>query len=101
MVHSHSGTQAVVVNTQHPQSQCMFDVGSRGRKIMWRITLRFVGSSPESGQHRLGHIPLAKAQSRGHTLLQRRLGNVVCAQEERETGCRNTTLSQLRMRQVL
>ena len=48
---------------------------------MWRITLRFVGSRPRSGKHHLGHIPLVKAQSRGCTLLQRRLGNVVCAQE--------------------
>ena len=53
---------------------------------MWRITLRFVGSRPRSGKHHLGHIPLAKAQSRGCTLLQRRLGNVVCAQEESGGG---------------
>lgn len=68
---------------------------------MWRITLRFVGSRPRIGKHHLGHIPLAKAQSRGCMLLQRRLGNVVRAQEEREKGCRSTTRSQLQMRQVI
>lgn len=66
------------------------DTQPTGRESVWRVTQRFMRSRHESGAHVTSdHIPLSRAQSCGHTLLQKKPGNVVWlrAPEKGETGC--------------
>lgn len=56
--------------------KCMFDIWiKRQRKNVEDHTEICGVQTPRRGKSHLGHILLAKAQSRGYTLLQRRLGN--------------------------